>query len=241
MCTKSVYNTYPSGRSPTISEKHRKSQRRRMPEWPRTLFPLPAWYYPPVLVQVQDIQLARNRTGKAFYRCRGGPHAGYSCCKSGSFVTAACDAVQLGFGFTRQRLALSVSRSGIPFWVTRSNVLQINQHHPAAPSKQVSLVQVIRPLGWTAYTVVVSVVVAHLLLAVVVTVIFGRAGKLSRIGNAWTAVSQLLGPTTDTWIRDADIANDKAVKSWLRVHGMHRTMVRVGNIDGRAQLVQKSN
>ena len=99
MCTKSVYNTYPSGRSPTISEKHRKSQRRRVPEWPRTLFPLPAWYYPPVLVQVQDIQLARNRTGKAFYRCRGGPHAGYSCCKSGSFVIAACDAVQLSLGF----------------------------------------------------------------------------------------------------------------------------------------------
>jgi hypothetical protein len=110
----------------------------------------------------------------------------------------------------------------------------------AAPSTQVSLVQVIRPLGWAAYTVVVGVVVAHLLLVVVVAVIFGRAGKLSRIGSAWTGISQLLGPTTDTWIRDADMANDEAVKSWLGVYGLHRTMVQVGNMDGHAQLVQKS-
>lgn len=60
-----------------------------------------------------------------------------------------------------------------------------------------SLVQVTRPLGWTAYVVVVSVAVLHLLLIVLATFTFWRAGKLSRMGNAWTAVSQILGPSIE--------------------------------------------
>ena len=67
----------------------------------------------------------------------------------------------------------------------------------ALPSSQISLVQVIRPLGWTDYVVVVSVAVLHLLLIVLATFTFWRAGKLSWMGNAWTAVSQILVPITE--------------------------------------------
>ena len=76
----------------------------------------------------------------------------------------------------------------------------------AAPSSQVSLAQVIRPLGWAAYIAVVSVALLHLLLVLLTTLIFWRAGKLSRVGNAWTAISQTLGPSTEDWIKDADAA-----------------------------------
>lgn len=77
-----------------------------------------------------------------------------------------------------------------------------------APSSQVSLVQVIRPLGWTAYIAVVSVALLHLLLVLLTTLIFCRAAELSRAGNAWTAISQILGPNTEDWIKDADTADD---------------------------------
>lgn len=109
----------------------------------------------------------------------------------------------------------------------------------AAPSSQVSLVQVTRPLGWTAYTIVVSVVALHLLLVLITTLIFYRAGKLSRMGNAWAAISQVLGPPTENWIRNADIVDDKRVKTWLKARGLHKTLVQVEAVQGRVQLVQK--
>lgn len=97
----------------------------------------------------------------------------------------------------------------------------------ALPSSQISLIQVIRPLGWTAYVVVVRVAVLHLLLIVLVTFTFWRAGELSRIGNAWTAVSQVLGPIIEDWIKDADTVHDKTVRMWLKSRGLDRTLVQV--------------
>jgi hypothetical protein len=54
----------------------------------------------------------------------------------------------------------------------------------AAPLFQVSLVQVTRPLGWTAYIVVVGVVILHLILILLTTIVFFSSGKLSRMGNS---------------------------------------------------------
>ena len=110
----------------------------------------------------------------------------------------------------------------------------------AAPSSQVSLVQVIRPLGWAAYIAVVSVALLHLLLVLLTTLIFWRAGKLSRVGNAWTAISQILGPSTEDWIKDADTVDDKMVKKWLKARGLHETLVQVKDVQGHVQLVQKN-
>jgi hypothetical protein len=110
----------------------------------------------------------------------------------------------------------------------------------AAPSLQVSLVQVIRPLGWTAYIVVVGVVVLHLILVLLTTIVFFSSGKLSRMGNSWVAISQILGPSTEDWIRNADMVDDKTVKKWLKSQGMDRTLVRVEDVEGRVQLVRKT-
>ncbi|KAJ9419390.1 hypothetical protein FOXG_19701 [Fusarium oxysporum f. sp. lycopersici 4287] len=109
----------------------------------------------------------------------------------------------------------------------------------AAPSSRVSLVQVTRPLGWTAFIIVVSVVMLHLLLVLLAILIFRRAGNLSRIQNAWASISQLLGPTTESWIRDADTVDDKTVKSWLKDRGLSKTLVRVEHVQSRVQLVEK--
>lgn len=108
----------------------------------------------------------------------------------------------------------------------------------SAPSSQVSLVQVIRPLGWTAYIVVVSIITFHLTLVSIVIWIFYRTGKQSRIGNSWSVVSQLLGPTTEYWIRDTDTVNDETVKSWLKDRDLN-PMVQIEEIRGHVQLVQK--
>ncbi|KAJ4018869.1 hypothetical protein NW761_014939 [Fusarium oxysporum] len=109
----------------------------------------------------------------------------------------------------------------------------------AAPSSRVSLVQVTRPLGWTAFIIVASVAVLHLLLVLLVILIFRRAGNLSRIQNAWASISQLLGPATESWIRDADTVDDKTVKSWLKDRGLHKTLVRVEHVQSHVQLVEK--
>ena len=80
----------------------------------------------------------------------------------------------------------------------------------------------------------------HLLLVLLTTLIFWRAGKLSRVGNAWTAISQILGPSTEDWIKDADTVDDKMVKKWLKARGLHETLVRVKDVQGHVQLVQKN-
>ncbi|KAK1753754.1 hypothetical protein QBC47DRAFT_47656 [Echria macrotheca] len=109
----------------------------------------------------------------------------------------------------------------------------------AAPSDQVTLVQVTRPLEWPAFIAVAGVVVLHLLLVLLVIVVFCVRGRLSRIGNAWSSVAQLLGPTTEGWIRDVNGMDDRAVESWLRVCGMDKALVGVEQVGGRAQLVEK--
>ncbi|KAJ9616896.1 hypothetical protein H2200_000616 [Cladophialophora chaetospira] len=110
----------------------------------------------------------------------------------------------------------------------------------AAPSFQVSMVEVIRPLGWTAYIVVVGVVVSHLVLVLLTIIVFFSSGKLSRMGNSWVAVSQILGPGTEEWIRSVDMVDDKTVEKWLKYQGMDRTLVRVEDVGGRVQLVRKT-
>ncbi|KAF5243251.1 hypothetical protein FANTH_8260 [Fusarium anthophilum] len=109
----------------------------------------------------------------------------------------------------------------------------------AGPSSQISLVQAIRPLGSTAAITVAIIAMLHILLVIVITMIFRRTGGFSRIGNAWTSVSQLLGPHTDGWIKDADTADDKAVKSWLKDRGMDETSVQINLFENRVQLIKK--
>ncbi|KAI3567769.1 hypothetical protein IWW34DRAFT_796858 [Fusarium oxysporum f. sp. albedinis] len=109
----------------------------------------------------------------------------------------------------------------------------------AAPSSRVSLIKVTRPLGWTAFIIVASVVMLHLLLVLLAILIFRRSGNLSRIQNAWASISQLLGPTTESWIRDADTVDDKTIKSWLKDRGLNKTLVRVEHVQSRVQLVEK--
>ncbi|KAF2026620.1 hypothetical protein EK21DRAFT_115674 [Setomelanomma holmii] len=109
----------------------------------------------------------------------------------------------------------------------------------AAPSTRVSLVQVTRPLGWTGYIMVTSVLVVHLILVMLVTLAFRRAGKLSRIGNAWSSVSQLFGPATADWIRDTGAVDDKTVKKWLKMEGRHGTLVQVQEIEDRVLIASK--
>ncbi|KAF4447978.1 hypothetical protein F53441_8569 [Fusarium austroafricanum] len=116
---------------------------------------------------------------------------------------------------------------------------RITMFDAVGPSLQVSLTQVTRPLGWTAFIIVAAVTVLHLVLVLSVILIFRRAGNLSRIQNAWASVSQLLGPVTEDWIRDADTVDDKTVKAWLEGRGLNKTLVGVEHVQGRVHLVEK--
>ena len=110
----------------------------------------------------------------------------------------------------------------------------------AAGSLRVYNLQVIQPLGCTAYIIVVAVVFSHLLLVLLTLVMFSKIGKLSWVGNAWAVVSQLLGLVTEGWIRDVTAADDKTVKSWLQSQGLDKTSVRVdSSAQGRVQLARK--
>jgi hypothetical protein len=110
----------------------------------------------------------------------------------------------------------------------------------AAPSTRTSLNQVTRPLGWAGYILVLSVLVAHLLLVLLVIILFLRDGKMSLIGNAWAAVSQLLGPETEEWIKEVDRLDDKMVKSWLKARGKHSILVHLKEMNGRVVIVNKN-
>tara|TARA_R110002003_G_scaffold59_28_gene5402 strand:- start:1120 stop:2043 length:924 start_codon:yes stop_codon:yes gene_type:complete len=116
---------------------------------------------------------------------------------------------------------------------------RINTFDKAAPSTRVSLVQATRPQGWTGYIIVASVLGIHLVLVLVVTLLFCRAGKLSRVGNAWAAVSQLLGPATEDWIRDVDLFDDKTVEKWLKANEKHDMVVQLDEVDRRVIFVSK--
>jgi len=110
----------------------------------------------------------------------------------------------------------------------------------AAPSDHVYLVQVLRPLGWTAFTIVVAIVVSHLLLVLFTILLFCKWGKLSRLGNSWVAISQVLGPTTEDWIRKADMLDDKRVRIWLKSRGMDKELVRIEDADTHVCLVHRT-
>ena len=77
------------------------------------------------------------------------------------------------------------------------------------------------------------------MLVLLIVLVFLRWGKLSRMGNAWAAVSQLLGPATEPWIRDADTVDDKMVRKWLMARGKHNTLVQLEEVDGRVLIVSK--
>ena len=109
----------------------------------------------------------------------------------------------------------------------------------SAPSTQTSLEQVAQPLGWTAYIIVLSMVAFHLLLVLLTTFIFYRAGTFSRIGNAWAVISQTIGPVTENWIMDTDMVDDKAVERWLKEGGLQDELVGVEDVLGRVKLVRK--
>jgi hypothetical protein len=109
----------------------------------------------------------------------------------------------------------------------------------AAPSSQTRLVQVTRPLGSAGYIAVLSTLSFHLLIVLIIVITFYRVGKLSRIGNAWSAISQVLGPATEEWIRDADMVDERTVKKWLKARGQHKTLVQVQDIDGHVQISYK--
>jgi hypothetical protein len=117
---------------------------------------------------------------------------------------------------------------------------RISMFGKAAPSTQVHLVQVNRPIGGTGFIIVVTVLGVHLFLVLVVICGFYFAEHLSRIGNAWVAISQVLGPATEDWIKDADLVDDKAVKAWLKNRGLHKSLVQVEEFQGRVQIVKKA-
>ncbi|KAH7074137.1 hypothetical protein FB567DRAFT_536857 [Paraphoma chrysanthemicola] len=116
---------------------------------------------------------------------------------------------------------------------------RMSTFNKAASSMRVSLVQATRPKGWMGFIIVASVLGIHLVLVFVVTLLFGRAGKLSRVGNAWAAVSQLLGSATEDWIRDVDSHDDKMVGMWLKENGKEGVLVQLEEVDGRVIVVRK--
>jgi hypothetical protein len=116
---------------------------------------------------------------------------------------------------------------------------RITMFDKAVASLQVSLVQATQLLGWTAFIIVAGMTVLYLLLVLVIISLFRRAGSLSQIGDAWASVSQLLGPTTDSWIRNAGAVKDSMIKSWLKDNGLDRILVRVEYSQTCVELVKK--
>ncbi|RGP80791.1 hypothetical protein FLONG3_1132 [Fusarium longipes] len=116
---------------------------------------------------------------------------------------------------------------------------RISMFDAVGPSREVAMVQVTRPLGWTAFIIVVVVVVAHLVWVIIITVIFRRSGTLSSIENVWASISQLLGPVTDDWIKDADTVDDKEVELSLKQRGLDKVLVGITRVENRVYLLSK--
>jgi hypothetical protein len=107
-----------------------------------------------------------------------------------------------------------------------------------APSMQTQMAQVTRPIGWSGYIAVLGVLFCHLLLVLVTIVSFWISGRHSRVGDAWSVVSQLLSATYE-WTGDMDEVDDKRVKRWLKERGQHEILVGIESVGGRVQIVKK--
>jgi hypothetical protein len=109
----------------------------------------------------------------------------------------------------------------------------------AASSTRTSLTQVNKPLGWAGFIIVLTGLLVHLFMVIAITLLFLRAGKMSLVDNAWAAVSQLLGPETEDWIKEVDKLDDRTIKKWLEARGEHDILVQLKEVNARMVVVSK--
>ncbi|KAJ3535624.1 hypothetical protein NM208_g7061 [Fusarium decemcellulare] len=74
------------------------------------------------------------------------------------------------------------------------------------PTHNVTMIKaedVVIPLRWTNFAVVMAIITAHFIVTAVTMVLFAKRTESSLLGNAWQAVSQMVSPETQDIIRAA--------------------------------------
>lgn len=84
------------------------------------------------------------------------------------------------------------------------------------------------PAGATrGWILVVTLTFLHVCLMVGIVTLFLLGTKVSMLGNSWAAVSQVVDPVTDRYIREAALATDREVERWMSNDGVGEKVVSV--------------
>ncbi|KAI1440878.1 hypothetical protein F5Y02DRAFT_401625, partial [Annulohypoxylon stygium] len=78
----------------------------------------------------------------------------------------------------------------------------------------------------------------YLVTVLITTVLFIRRASYSRQGNAWHAVSQLMGDELREAVHKGNERADEEMDEWTKEGGGH-TFVRLEKVNGRVQVVRK--
>ncbi|KAF4996676.1 hypothetical protein FDECE_12328 [Fusarium decemcellulare] len=95
------------------------------------------------------------------------------------------------------------------------------------PTHNVTMIKaedVVIPLRWTNFAIVMAIIAAHFIVTAVTMVLFAKRTESSLLGNAWQAVSQMVSPETQDIIRAAgsEGMKDKQVGVLAQSAGRHK-------------------
>ncbi|KAK3986848.1 hypothetical protein QBC44DRAFT_401748 [Cladorrhinum sp. PSN332] len=109
-----------------------------------------------------------------------------------------------------------------------------------APVELTTTLEVDMPVSDSFAILMSTLLVVHLLLVTLVTVFFLKHADTTLLGNAWSAVSQLVGPDTETWLAVASRKTDGEVEREMKRAGEKNILVGVGDCDGQLRVRRRA-
>jgi hypothetical protein len=113
------------------------------------------------------------------------------------------------------------------------------QFDVSAPTKYATSSNILMPVQWTGFGVVMGLLLLHFALVLVTVIMFLISTELSLLGNAWQSVAQVASKDTAELIHHASTLTDGEVKRLLEMSGIPdgRLLVKRSFENGRSEAV----
>ncbi|KAI3319329.1 hypothetical protein HD806DRAFT_290566 [Xylariaceae sp. AK1471] len=105
----------------------------------------------------------------------------------------------------------------------------------AGTAKVVTLTPVSHPQSWSGLITVITLLVAHLGICMLVLYLFRTRAKVTKLGDAWSSVGQLIGLDSNDLMPRAAFASDEAMETFLKEQGRGQRLVRLAAMDGQVR------
>jgi len=107
---------------------------------------------------------------------------------------------------------------------------RLEQFNISAQATTVQKVEVERPVTHIFYSIMFAVYILHLALVGLTTALFCIHCKYSLLSNFWACRAQIWSPDTEIWLRQADTADDRTVRRWMKAAGKAKIRVRMTSL-----------